>query len=462
MAVRARGLHLYLGFIAYALFVTPNLRAQTPSSVQPAPDSLVRIMAVWGDGSIRPETPLRPANALLVSSSAQSALLLTNASSIRGARSILVMENVLLPEQASMRATVVTTEESLDLAILAAPPLNARPVATLNVAPLSAAQRYSILAFLHQKGVPLESIPKVTGPVIQAASHGAPSGPPVVDVAHGNVGAEGALIDDCGYVVGWHVPAYAFPSAQLVNGVGVSAGRIVAWLAQTGINARTTDVCSNPGAATSPALPPAALTLAVTPGQTTPGDVPVAPPAGPTIDAATAAPEPAAVADNTPARPKAPIIIAAVAGLGIALLVAGLLYFRKDSNMAPPKRPRVSNLLQRASDAGQPAVTMSWKFQGKLSNGKRLRFTLKASDVVKRTNGLVVGRDRKSAKLHIEDESLSRIHAKFFFVNGELRIEDCGSENGTTINGRKLSANRPEKISAGDTIGLGGVQLKIA
>ncbi|MGD9725502.1 MAG: FHA domain-containing protein [Gammaproteobacteria bacterium] len=460
MAVRVHGALRRCSWIAFLALTALAGHAQTPPFAQSAPGPLVRIMAVWGEDPIRPETPLRPSNALLVSSSTQGAMLLTNASSIRGARSILVMENVLLPEQATMRATLVSADETLDLAVLAAPPLSARPVATLNVAPLATGQRYSVLAFLHRKGVPLEPTPGLSGPVVQAANQSAPAGPPLIDLSHGNVGAEGALVDDCGFIVGWHVPPYAFPNAQITNGIGISAARIVAWLTQAGFNAQTTSGCVGPAAAPPPALLPVApgtlpSTAAVTPDP--------ANPAASVSEPALAEPESPAQLADVPARSKTPIIIAAGAGFGIALLVAGMLYFRKDANMAPPKRPRVSNLLQRASDTAPPVPVpaMSWRFQGKMSNGKRLRFTLKASDVVKRSDGLLIGRDRKSTKLHIEDESLSRIHAKLFYVNGDLRIEDCGSENGTTINGRRLTAHRPETIRAGDSVGLGGVQLRI-
>src|SRR5437762_13820849 len=52
----------------------------------------------------------------------------------------------------------------------------------------------------------------------------------------------------------------------------------------------------------------------------------------------------------------------------------------------------------------------------------------------------------------IRDRFLSRHHAEIVFASGEWLVRDCGSVNGTLLNGTKLTA--PVALKPGDRIGL--------
>lgn len=60
------------------------------------------------------------------------------------------------------------------------------------------------------------------------------------------------------------------------------------------------------------------------------------------------------------------------------------------------------------------------------------------------------------------DGKVSRLHAIIRSEGGALTIEDVGSTNGTTVDGRKLEAGRPAPLQGGETLSFGGVELRLA
>lgn len=70
---------------------------------------------------------------------------------------------------------------------------------------------------------------------------------------------------------------------------------------------------------------------------------------------------------------------------------------------------------------------------------------------------LIVGRDR-GCDLCIDDQRLSRKHARFYVSDGRLFLEDLGSPNGTFVNGRKV---RKVVLSDGDIVALGKSTVRV-
>ena len=68
----------------------------------------------------------------------------------------------------------------------------------------------------------------------------------------------------------------------------------------------------------------------------------------------------------------------------------------------------------------------------------------------------ILGRSRE-ATLFIDDESVSRRHARITISGGSVMVEDLGSKNGTTLNGERLTG--PRRVDDGATIGIGSVAL---
>jgi serine phosphatase RsbU (regulator of sigma subunit) len=67
----------------------------------------------------------------------------------------------------------------------------------------------------------------------------------------------------------------------------------------------------------------------------------------------------------------------------------------------------------------------------------------------------VLGR-AEGAEIRLDHASVSRQHCAFWMENGQSWIEDCGSTNGTYVNGIKVQR---EKLNPGDTIVVGRFEL---
>jgi len=72
---------------------------------------------------------------------------------------------------------------------------------------------------------------------------------------------------------------------------------------------------------------------------------------------------------------------------------------------------------------------------------------------------MTIGRD-PSADIMIGDPSISRKHAKVKRVDGAVTLEDLGSSNGTSINGKKLEAGKVVTLAKEDLIKLGNSIVK--
>jgi DNA-binding NtrC family response regulator len=71
--------------------------------------------------------------------------------------------------------------------------------------------------------------------------------------------------------------------------------------------------------------------------------------------------------------------------------------------------------------------------------------------------GVVVGRE-PPADIVVRDRSLSRRHARFTLVGGEVVVEDLGSRNGTRLLGQRIESG---VVRAGDEVMLGGLVASV-
>ncbi len=74
-------------------------------------------------------------------------------------------------------------------------------------------------------------------------------------------------------------------------------------------------------------------------------------------------------------------------------------------------------------------------------------------------NEMVLGRDA-SADIVINDQSVSRKHARIFQQGAMMCVTDLGSSNGTLVNDRKVEPNETRTLAKEDMIKLGNVILK--
>lgn len=147
-------------------------------------------------------------------------------------------------------------------------------------------------------------------------------------------------------------------------------------------------------------------------------------------------------------EPRTLILIASV-----AVLLTGLIFFRRQQATAgagpsappggpmpppqPPASPRVKPMLRAA-------------IQGKSV----------PLDAQKLTKGVMLGRG-DHVDVRVDHAKLSREHAELRLRDRKLYIIDQGSTNGTTVDGKKLSAKSPQQINTRSQIALGGVPLTL-
>jgi uncharacterized RDD family membrane protein YckC len=103
----------------------------------------------------------------------------------------------------------------------------------------------------------------------------------------------------------------------------------------------------------------------------------------------------------------------------------------------------------------------SWLFAGFGAEGDLVRISFSSNDARLATSGLVVGRSFDSCDLYINDPSVSRRHARFIKAGDKLLIEDLGSTNGLSINGRQIKKNSSIEVPTQGDLTIGGVELTI-
>ena len=94
---------------------------------------------------------------------------------------------------------------------------------------------------------------------------------------------------------------------------------------------------------------------------------------------------------------------------------------------------------------------------GQIGNGAVFSKEIAGASLLE--EGVVIGRNPHNATVVIEDDTLSRRHARLFAEGRAIFIEDLGSTNGTLVNGTRLNPGTRWAVSDGDRIEMGAVQI---
>ena len=103
----------------------------------------------------------------------------------------------------------------------------------------------------------------------------------------------------------------------------------------------------------------------------------------------------------------------------------------------------------RGSTARRKGPTELVVLRGNVTKGKRVKL---------RGSGHTVGRS-PDADIIIDDPYASDFHARVSAEDGQTRVEDLGSTNGTYVNGRRITA--PTGVVKGDTVQIGKTMLEV-
>jgi pSer/pThr/pTyr-binding forkhead associated (FHA) protein len=68
----------------------------------------------------------------------------------------------------------------------------------------------------------------------------------------------------------------------------------------------------------------------------------------------------------------------------------------------------------------------------------------------------------REGDIMISDGRVSRRHAQITSEDNVLTLEDLGSTNGTKLNGQPVALGERRSLNAGDTVSLGGVEMKLS
>ncbi len=157
--------------------------------------------------------------------------------------------------------------------------------------------------------------------------------------------------------------------------------------------------------------------------------------------------------------------------LGIGYIIAGLtqnkqaLHDMIASTLVYRGKPEGSQDQAQLAKSSNPfngtEPVFNWVFAGFGVGGDLVRITFSSDDGRLNTSGLVVGRSYDNCELYIKDSSVSRRHARFIKVGEKILIEDLGSVNGISINGRQVKKNSSVEIPSQGDLMIGGVELSI-
>ncbi len=114
----------------------------------------------------------------------------------------------------------------------------------------------------------------------------------------------------------------------------------------------------------------------------------------------------------------------------------------------------VKHPVVRSGSPAQPAGNLKLAFE--------VQFKGKRSAVVVGKTEAFIGRKHPERVIDVdltEDASVSRVHARVWWDNGEMWIEDKGSRHGTQVNGQVIPG--PAKISKTDKVQIGETHLQV-
>ena len=101
-----------------------------------------------------------------------------------------------------------------------------------------------------------------------------------------------------------------------------------------------------------------------------------------------------------------------------------------------------------------------WLLIGWDREGRSMRLRFGPLDLARAGDGIVLGRNAELCHFVVGNTSVSRRHLRFSLLEGELRVEDMNTTNGTYLDGRKLAPLKPVRLASGQSMVLGDFHLR--
>ena len=110
------------------------------------------------------------------------------------------------------------------------------------------------------------------------------------------------------------------------------------------------------------------------------------------------------------------------------------------------------------AETGPPRMALT----GFDPQGQPVKIELRRADLDRQQGGFTIGRHPLLVDRMLNDDRVSRRHARFSAMNGAVCLEDLNSGNGTTLNGTRCIPFEPTTIQPGDTINVGNTALRVS
>ncbi len=96
---------------------------------------------------------------------------------------------------------------------------------------------------------------------------------------------------------------------------------------------------------------------------------------------------------------------------------------------------------------------------GWLISGTDIKLTISDVQLNAARLGITIGRSAKLSELLINDDSVSHRHARIYYINNDLYIEDLNSLNGLWINNEALKPFEKVAVKSGETLVFGEIPM---
>lgn len=157
-------------------------------------------------------------------------------------------------------------------------------------------------------------------------------------------------------------------------------------------------------------------------------------------------------------------LIASLAGGGVVLAIvifaAGFLLRKRNARLAEARNDATLASEEAERLRAEPKAVPPFN-DCLLENLSGSNVKLPGALLPLAAGGVVVGRHPAHANAIIDDERVSRRHARFYEEDGQLYVEDLGSSNQTKVNGHALIENTPQSLSDGATIKIARHEFRL-
>jgi len=176
----------------------------------------------------------------------------------------------------------------------------------------------------------------------------------------------------------------------------------------------------------------------------------------------------AVAAPFAPATALQAVVVVVVATLFLAIVGWHYARFGRRHGVRPRGRepgwpvPGTDAPLEGAAPgtAMRPADAPAWMLYLHLPNAGRKRLRLDRTKLAE--GGEIIGRDLSRCTIRLDNPRVSRRHARLFWAEGALWIEDLGSRNGTFArDGSLLAPHQPRRLAESDELHIADLILTL-